>query len=50
MPNDTEESLSNLAVAHTSGEVGAVPALFDSLIAAPLQVKKTKTHIPIYSE
>jgi hypothetical protein len=25
-------------------------ALFDSILAAPLQVKKSKTEIPVYSE
>lgn len=50
MPHDTEEASSNLAVVHTSDEAGTMPVLFDSLTAAPLQVEKRKTHIPIYSE
>ena len=50
IPSDTKESLSNLVVAHASDEAGALPVLFDSLIAAPLQVEKTKTYVPVYSE
>jgi hypothetical protein len=31
-------------------QILAHPALFDSIIAAPMQVKKHKKNIPLYSE
>ncbi|KAF2093977.1 hypothetical protein NA57DRAFT_61188 [Rhizodiscina lignyota] len=49
-PHDMEKASPNLAVVHTSDEAGAMLALFDSLIAAPLQVSERKTHNPIYSD
>lgn len=44
------EPASNLVVFRNSDDNFAMPALFDSIIAAPLQIKKQKTHTSVYSE